>query len=279
MLSLIQSLARIGKKPPIRIPSEQPVPSKSLRETLNIWNPFQYGITVVTGTLEGAGTDANVYITLYGDGGQTAELSFDNAQKNFERRKIDYFEIVAPEVGELRHIRIRHDNSGDYPEWFLSRITVINLRTNHEWTFFCNRWLAREEEDGKIDRVLYPISECTEYRVGVTTGNLDNAGTDANVLITLFGDHGQSDEFELDDGIDNFERGQTDYFAIYSHDVGGLRRVRIRHDNSGSAPGWFLSRITVSNLNTQRHWTFDCNRWLAKDEDDHKIDRILIAGG
>ena len=46
MLSLIQSLAKIGKKPPIRIPSELPLSSHSLRETLLIWNGHQYDLLI-----------------------------------------------------------------------------------------------------------------------------------------------------------------------------------------------------------------------------------------
>jgi lipoxygenase homology domain-containing protein 1 len=267
MLSLIQSLAKIGKQPPIRIPSGLSVPSRSLRETLNIWNPFQYGITIVTGTLKGAGTDANVYITLYGDCGQTGEFSLDNAENNFERRKTDYFEIVAPDVGELGHIRIRHDNSGNYPEWFLSKVIVANLRTQQEWTFYCNRWLAVHKEDRTIARILYPKTVCTEYRIRVVTGDLEGAGTFAGICITMRGDQGDSDEFFLNNGNMNFQRGQTDYFTIFAKIVGHLRSARIRlRSNPDFVPGpWFLSTLFICNWTTPSGWQVSSNQWFYPD--------------
>ncbi len=40
------------------------------------------------------------------------------------------------------------------------------------------------------------------------TGDVKNAGTDAEVSIVLFGTLGDSGEFKLDDKKNNFERGQ-----------------------------------------------------------------------
>jgi hypothetical protein len=48
-----------------------------------------------------------------------------------------------------------------------------------------------------------------KYKVTVVTGKRDNAGTDANVHITLFGELGDSGERNLDDPAkDDFESGQ-----------------------------------------------------------------------
>lgn len=38
-----------------------------------------------TGSMRGAGTDANVYVTLYGDEGESEERRLDNDPANFER--------------------------------------------------------------------------------------------------------------------------------------------------------------------------------------------------
>ena len=47
----------------------------------------QYKVTVYTGDKRGAGTDANVYITLFGDAGESTEMRLDTKGKNdFERR-------------------------------------------------------------------------------------------------------------------------------------------------------------------------------------------------
>jgi PLAT/LH2 domain len=113
------------------------------------------------------------------------------------------------------------------------------------------------------------------YRVTVVTGTPAGAGTDANVYATLFGSLGNSGERLLDNAADNFENGTTDVFSIEMRDIGAVNTVRIRHDNGGLRPGWFLDRVTVHREDTDEEWTFPCNRWLARDEDDGQIDRLL----
>lgn len=46
-----------------------------------------------------------------------------------------------------------------------------------------------------------------EYKVEVTTGNLEKAGTDDHVYVTLFGINGQSERKELDNFGRDFKTG------------------------------------------------------------------------
>ena len=47
-----------------------------------------------------------------------------------------------------------------------------------------------------------------DYMVHIYTGNKWGAGTDANVMITIFGKEGDSGERKLDNEKNNFETGQ-----------------------------------------------------------------------
>lgn len=119
-----------------------------------------------------------------------------------------------------------------------------------------------------------------KYSVTVVTGDADNAGTDANVFITLIGTNGKSKEILLDNPTNNFEKEHIDVFNLNSTDIGNvdlgeIKQIRVRHDNSGIGPGWFLNYVTVDNLDTDQVWTFPANRWLARDEEDHSIDLML----
>ncbi len=51
------------------------------------------------------------------------------------------------------------------------------------------------------------------------TGNVRNAGTNANVYITLFGEKEQSLKTKLGNNKDNFEKGKSDHFKIKVSDV------------------------------------------------------------
>lgn len=48
---------------------------------------YQYLVHTYTGDTRGAGTDANVVITIFGDEGDSGEKKLDNARNNFERGK------------------------------------------------------------------------------------------------------------------------------------------------------------------------------------------------
>lgn len=57
-----------------------------------------------------------------------------------------------------------------------------------------------------------------------------------------------------------------------------VQKLRIGHDNNGSAPGWFLEEVAVDVPAHSEHFVFPCHRWLAKNEDDGKIERDLVPG-
>jgi hypothetical protein len=49
----------------------------------------RYIATVETGAIQSAGTDANVYLTLFGERGESGERELDNDENNFEIGKTD----------------------------------------------------------------------------------------------------------------------------------------------------------------------------------------------
>ncbi|XP_078575675.1 polycystin-1-like protein 2 [Branchiostoma floridae x Branchiostoma japonicum] len=75
-----------------------------------------------------------------------------------------------------------------------------------------------------------------------------------------------------------FEKGNMAGFVLCTEtDPGWLTHVRVWHDNSGKEPSWFLDRIIVDDLLLEEQHYFLCNRWLAFDEDDEQIERVLPA--
>ena len=83
----------------------------------------------------------------------------------------------------------------------------------------------------------------------MTTGDVRGAGTDANVFVILFGGKdGETNSGKLfleDDSKNNFERGTTDIFTVEcSEQFSPLHHLRIGHDNSGAASGWYLEKVS-----------------------------------
>ena len=135
----------------------------------------------------GAGTDANVFLTIYGDLGDTGERKLSKSEGNsnkFERGevrtvlfemlcapkhkrlcswkrililwfKVDRFTIEAVDLGQVFKIRIRHDNSNIGADWNLDQVEVTDTETEEVYMFLCERWLSMKKEDQRIDRTFF----------------------------------------------------------------------------------------------------------------------------
>ena len=57
---------------------------------------------------------------------------------------------------QIEMLRISHDNKGSAAGWFLDDVTVDTPSRGDHVVFPCHRWLADDEDDGKIERELYP---------------------------------------------------------------------------------------------------------------------------
>ncbi len=106
------------------------------------------------------------------------------------------------------------------------------------------------------------------------TSNIKGAGTDANVFIEIHGIKASSARLKLDNKNikDQFESGKVDKFDVNLPDIGEPKRIKIGHDNKGSFAGWHLEKVVLENNLNGNKYLFNCNRWLAKDELDHKTE-------
>eukprot|EP00798_Chlamydomonas_sp_ICE-L_P018432 gene18432-24908_t len=198
----------------------------------------EYNITVYTSDMRGAGTDANVFIEMYGTKGAVGETRLDDKANNFERNMRDVFKIKSSDVGDVEKVEevvIRHDNAGLSPGWLLQQIEVYigntgkqievhNGNTGKVYFFSCNAWLKKEGADlsalrkelfvsdpndsGKWFRIpLNPKSYLSALRKelflsdtsdSVVTSDIRGAGTDADVSLVIYGERGDTGERKLD---------------------------------------------------------------------------------
>lgn len=84
----------------------------------------------------------------------------------FDFLQVDEFTLEAVDLGQVFKIRVRHDNSFLSPDWYLEEVEVIDLDTEEDFLFLCERWLSRKREDMRICRVFYVkvcVCVCTVY--------------------------------------------------------------------------------------------------------------------
>ena len=129
-------------------------------------NMITYNIDIKTGTKFGAGTDANVYMILYGTEQTTDQLWMKNSltHKNdkFENGNVDRFEHKLMDVGDIKKIRLGHDDSGPGPAWYVDHVEVEAPRLGRKWKFPVNAWFDKSKGDRKIERDFYPQDVETE---------------------------------------------------------------------------------------------------------------------
>ncbi|KAM5220872.1 lipoxygenase homology domain-containing protein 1 isoform 2-T2 [Hipposideros larvatus] len=270
--------------------------------------PNTYTVQVITGTVPNAATSANVYLTIYGkeygDTGERPLKNSDNSSK-FKQGQTDTFTVAAFDLGPLIKVRVRHDNAGGSGSWFLDRIDITDVNKETTYYFLCQRWLAVDEDDGQLFRELLPVDEsyvltddenpggdnsldnmgleqkdkCTTFSVTVKTGDKKDAGTDANVFLTLYGTLENTGMVALASSKVNsvmFKKESIEIFTVETLDLGDLWKIRIGHDNTGKSPSWFLEWVEVDAPSLGKCMTFPCGRWLSKDEDDGAIVRDLF---
>ncbi|TGZ66198.1 hypothetical protein CRM22_005460 [Opisthorchis felineus] len=261
-----------------------------------------------------------VFLQLFGRDGEACDpvrlTRKEEKGSPFKPGTVDTFLIDTDQIPlPLQKIRLWHDGRGTQPNWNVSRVELKLIhpddQVNETMIFPCEKWLSPNEGDLALECLLYPVQTVAEiqpaseeiqpeinlrqYEIHVITGDEQNAGTDANVYLTLYGENGDSGERKLTESQthrNKFEAGNTDIFHYDLEDLGKIYKARIRHDGSGPGASWFLSRIEVHLQGAEvvsstqgahppntllEPTVFYCNRWLSTQHDDCSIDRILYA--
>ncbi|KAG2499991.1 hypothetical protein HYH03_002273 [Edaphochlamys debaryana] len=242
-----------------------------------------YRVIVKTSDMRGAGTDADVFLTIYGPKGDTGERPLDNSANNFERNQTDTFILTGPDVGEVERIRVRSSGTGLGAAWHLDKIDVMSSATGNQYSFPFRGWV--DEKNG-LDHYINrdggtgPTTDLVDYKVSVYTSDIRGAGTDSNVFIEMHGGLGSVGQTRLETSANNFERGQVDHFVVKGTNIGDVQRIVVWHDNSGIGSDWHLQQVEVFNTATQKSYFFFCNDWLRKDKvlGDKGCRKELVAG-
>ncbi|XP_061167212.1 polycystin-1-like protein 2 [Saccostrea echinata] len=122
---------------------------------------YFYMISVYTGIRRGGGTRSNIYFILTGDYGDSGIRALNsNNNEGFSAASVRMFLFGTNEsIGDIKYVRVWHDNSGPNgtQSWFLSKIIIDDLQTKERYSFNCNKWLAVDDGDCMLDRIL-PVS-------------------------------------------------------------------------------------------------------------------------
>lgn len=148
---------------------------------------------------------------------------------------------------QINRLLIGHNNEGMRAGWFLDSVQIVVPVHGKHYMFPSHRWLSKGEADGKTQVEIYPseildteqrkhlrrhtVTELTSkihtsvfsfhppfpvinYEITVVTGDVMFAGTNAKVLIQIYGDKGKTEVIVLKSRSNNFERDTTEIFKV-----------------------------------------------------------------
>ncbi|XP_067428075.1 hydroperoxide isomerase ALOXE3-like [Thunnus thynnus] len=107
-----------------------------------------------------------------------------------------------------------------------------------------------------------------EYKLEVSTGDMEYAGTWDHIYVTLFGTEGQSERTELDNYGTDFTTGTTGTYTIDTGDsLGKLLLVKVEKNPYLILPEdqWYCSKIVVTTPE-EDVILFPCYKWVSSGE-------------
>ena len=249
----------------------------------------RYQVTIKTGDMAGAGTDAIIKMELSHNGEPITDTAYFSVLSaagfehsyftapyfrvgTFERGDTDNIYLQDNNAGEVTGIQLSQNGTGDGPGWFVEQVVVRDLVAGKAWAARPQRWLATDSSpyttSAYIELSPYnpDLFDTSEYQVVVVTGDLSGAGTDGVVSITLIADDGTtSDPLKLENGNSNdFERNTLGNYTVTSPDIGQLAALRVELKPEGDNPDWYCREVTVRNIITGQVWVFPIESWLGR---------------
>lgn len=161
----------------------------------------KYRVATYTSDISDAGTDGEVSVVLKERNGLESG-PHKLAGGGFERGAEDVFLISCPsKLGDLSSLLVVFDGK---KKWHLELIVVEEDSTGRKWFFPCGHWIGSDRgagtgQDLELRAVgTDPRLERNRYKVMITTSNVEGAGTDGDVFVTMTGEKGEGKEHVLE---------------------------------------------------------------------------------
>lgn len=242
---------------------------------------MKYAIKVYTADENGAGTDSNIFIKLYGEKGETEEFELNRliSGNAFEQYTIDVVELNLDDIGIITKFDLRSDKKWAGAAWrpdmieILYNVTGPNLAYHFQekTVFHIQRWIdATYPIFCKYDeRVSGGYKASAHYIIKIKTAKKSGAGTDANIFMTLYSDEKRrAMELRLNRWISGnaFESGDTDTVTLAYENIGRIVGFDLRSDTSGAGSAWDLESVKITS-----------KLWTMPDDSNEKVEHINTA--
>ncbi|GCB81644.1 hypothetical protein scyTo_0022818 [Scyliorhinus torazame] len=191
-------------------------------------------------------------------GSQTTKRDVDSKMPWFLTGSV----LVLPDIIDLLEIE---ELVQTLPTNLVTLIAVLIIF----FIYFILLWRSckKRKRDRKRVIILPDNDPCDTacYLVTFYTGGRFDAGTTADVFITLKGTLAESEVHLLrHPDHKTFRRNSVDTFLLTTKiELGDLLLIQLWHNNVGLSPSWYLSRVKVQNVRNSHTWYFFCRKWFS----------------
>ena len=94
-----------------------------------------------------------------------------------------------------------------------------------------------------------------------------SAGTDADVMISIFGTNGTLTDLPLKKSLTNknaFEQNFLDRFILYDKSIGKINKINIGHNGTKPGSSWKLDYVQI--FVEKDLYKFEANKWLENPQ-------------
>ncbi|XP_029443046.1 lipoxygenase homology domain-containing protein 1-like [Rhinatrema bivittatum] len=239
----------------------------------------KYIVSVHIGDQWGAGTFANVYLTLYGERGDTGARKLQRPLRKkeiFQRNQTDSFLMEAVSLNQLKKIIIGHDGVGYGAGMYLKMVTVQESQdSDTEWIFPCWKWLDSHLRSGQTVLQLKTIGKRPAFCPTPSPRSMESA---AFWIVDVAGSELRSSSSPVHLSL-VFYGGQThkalplqmteDTAQIKDEleGLGSIYKVQVSAVSAELQEPWHLESMHIKHTGTkQEMWlAFDC--WFKPNEE------------
>ncbi|XP_042187608.1 lipoxygenase homology domain-containing protein 1-like [Callorhinchus milii] len=222
-----------------------------------------YTLYIWTGNLLAAGTDAPIYITIYGENGDTSKrkLQYNDVPTLFDKGQINVFSLRAIDLSIPEKIHIGHDSLGYGAGWYLEMIYLEEPTENgvpNVYVFPCQQWLDSEVDSkdtkkqlnlvgkvsNKTDKMIASL-QVKDYIFFVTTKSQHK--TNPSMYVTLKGSLGVTGKLKLTKQSSEMKKALVSMYRFQAINVGQLQELYIEIKHTDIYPKQIVVRDGVDS--------------------------------
>ncbi|XP_054048264.1 lipoxygenase homology domain-containing protein 1-like [Rissa tridactyla] len=246
-----------------------------------------YSISVHTGTLPASGTDADVFITVFGEHGDSCKRRLRHS--NLERGQVCISEMRAVDLGQLSKVLVEHHNVGYGAGWYLDQIVIRESgKTDGQYAFLCQQWLDSGVGDAQTERMLKLLGKVRKeiltgkiygtWDVLVTTGDISSSSINPKMSLTVCGEKGTCTSVIFPKG--SLKKKETYETSVeLNKKFNTIFKVRLEIEEAGEGETWHCREVMLQHRESKNVLEFPFYRDFADEEGGRVAELPVLTVG